>query len=200
MISSLLLLRSLLLLFRDRSHWPPPCWPLLLCTNRSRCWVSVFLSCIPPAFHQTHGAKFAALPLLKCTSVMFFPAQVSVSFPSSRTCTWALQERLQACCLRSTTQSFCTCWSRQSRSARRWALQVWGDAFVLTWRKCMTWPACICATLFCPMWPQTCTINSCLLAQDQSFNSNWMDLIPGGWGSCRASGPPGQGSRPEVCD
>lgn len=89
-----------------------------------------------PLFSQ-HASH---LPLVKCTSlnrllfccpnvhlVLSFHAQASVYFPSSRPCTWALQERSPACCLRSTTLSFSTCSSRRSRSAQRWVLQVEAD-------------------------------------------------------------------------
>lgn len=48
---------------------------------------------------------------------------MNVCFHWSRACTQAWQERSLACCLRSTTQSFSTCWSPQSLSAQRSVLK-----------------------------------------------------------------------------
>ena len=146
MFGSLFMLPSLLLSFRARSRWPPPCWPLLRCTNRSRCWVNIPPSGVPPSLK----ARCKSLLSFNVFSCLFYPAQVSVSFPSSRTCTWVLQERSPACCLRSTTRSSSTCWSRRSRSAPRWAMQILRrflkklpTEFMLTWHKWMIQPACM---------------------------------------------------------
>lgn len=134
--------------------WPRFPFPFLACCPRPRTGASdrIHAGCCPPTRTEADAGWVELVFFLSFISAWFCPQQkpvkscltngchyfqVSVCSHWSRACTPAWLARSQACCLRSTTLSSCTCWSHQSPCAQRSISELKRDVCVVCHAPCV---------------------------------------------------------------